>query len=344
MTRPHLWIRAEARPTEQRVPIVPADARRLIEDGFTVTVEESPTRIVPPEEYVEAGCSVAPFGSWVDAPEGAVVVGIKELPEDPSDLRHTHVFFAHAYKGQEGAEEVLERFRRGGGELLDVEYLTVDGKRVVAFGFWAGYVGAALTVLRHRGLLEGGVGPMTRADLDERLRTSAPAEPERALVIGSRGRSGTGAVEALAVAGCALTRWDRADTLVLDKPALLDHDLLVNCVVSLGPGGAFVTAEDVAGPRRLRVVGDVTCDVTSPANKLPVNTAITTWDEPVRRFGGDQHPLDVIAIDNLPSLLPRESSETFSAELTPLLPDLADRSGPWAASLEWFRRHVHDAS
>ena len=26
MTRPHLWIRAEVRPTEQRVPIVPADA------------------------------------------------------------------------------------------------------------------------------------------------------------------------------------------------------------------------------------------------------------------------------------------------------------------------------
>ena len=26
MTRPHLWIRAEARPTEQRVPIVPEDA------------------------------------------------------------------------------------------------------------------------------------------------------------------------------------------------------------------------------------------------------------------------------------------------------------------------------
>jgi saccharopine dehydrogenase (NAD+, L-lysine forming) len=85
----------------------------------------------------------------------------------------------------------------------------------------------------------------------------------------------------------------------------------------------------------------VTCDVTSEANLIPLNTAITTWAEPVRRFGGDDHPLDVIAIDNLPSLLPRESSEGFSAELTPLLPGLADRAGPWAASLEWFRRHVH---
>jgi saccharopine dehydrogenase (NAD+, L-lysine-forming) len=341
MSKPHLWIRAEARPTEQRVPIVPADAARLIADGFAVTIEESPTRIVPVQEYVAVGCAVAPTGSWVEAPQGAVVVGIKELPEDPADLQHTHVFFAHAYKGQEGADEVLDRFRRGGGELLDVEYLTVDGKRVVAFGYWAGYVGAALSVLRHRGLLEGGVAPMSRADLDERLRSSTPGEPERALVIGSRGRSGSGAVDALAVGGCATTRWDRADTVVLDRAALLDQDILVNCVMSSEKGEPFITAADVDAPRRLRVVGDVTCDVTSEANLLPLNTAVTTWDEPVRRFGAGDHPLEVIAIDNLPSLLPRESSDSFSAELTPLLPDLADRSGPWAASLEWFRKHVH---
>ena len=62
MTAPHLWIRAEARPTEQRVPLVPADAARLVEDGFVVTVEESPTRIVAIDDYVAAGCSVAPYG------------------------------------------------------------------------------------------------------------------------------------------------------------------------------------------------------------------------------------------------------------------------------------------
>ena len=84
--------------------------------------------------------------------------------------------------------------------------------------------------------------------------------------------------------------------------------------------------------------------VFTHADVDPVKLAVTSMSglkRTVRRFGPDDHPLDVIAIDNLPSLLPRESSESFSAELTPLLPDLADRSGPWAASLEWFRRHVH---
>lgn len=341
MTRPHLWIRAEVRPTEQRVPIVPADAARLIADGFSVTIEESPTRIIPVQEYVEVGAAVAPYGSWTQAPSGAVVVGIKELPEDPADLERTHVFFAHAYKGQAGARETLERFRRGGGELLDVEYLTVEGKRVVAFGFWAGYVGASLAVLRHRGQLPGGVAPLTRLELDARLRESSTGrEPERVLVVGSRGRSGTGAREALGVAGCRTTTWDRADTIVLDKAALLHHDILVNCVVSNRKQEPFVATDDIEAPRRLRTISDVTCDVTSEANLLPVNTAITSWQEPVRDVGTPEAPLEVIAIDNLPSLLPRESSESFSAELTPLLPDLADRQGPWAAALEWFRRHV----
>ena len=56
--------------------------------------------------------------------------------------------------------------------------------------------------------------------------------------------------------------------------------------------------------RWLRVLADVTCDVTGPTNMLPVNTEITTWEEPVRRLD-DGHPdrgsgpLDVIAIEGL---------------------------------------------
>ena len=37
-------------------------------------------------------------------------------------------------------------------------------------------------------------------------------------------------------------------------------------------------------PGVLRVLADVTCDVTGPTNMLPVNTEITTWAEPARRL------------------------------------------------------------
>jgi saccharopine dehydrogenase (NAD+, L-lysine-forming) len=340
VSRLHLWIRAEARPTEQRAPLVPADAGELVTRGWRVTVEDSPTRVFPADEYRAVGCEVAAAGSWPEAPGDAVVLGIKELPEEPRELRHTHVYFAHSFKGQEGAAEVLARFAAGGGELLDVEYLTVDRRRVVAFGYWAGYVGAGLGVRAVRGTLEAPVVPGTRADFDAAL-AGRGSEPLRALVIGSRGRSGRGAVAALEVAGAEVTRWDIRDTADLDRGALLGHHLVVNCVASSAPGEPFVRAEDLeVEGRRLSTVADVTCDVTSEHNRIPVNTAVTTWAEPVRVVHDHGRPVGVIAIDNLPSLLPHEASVDFSAQLLAQLPDLPGRRGAWAQADQVFRRVV----
>lgn len=346
----HLWIRAEIRETEQRTPIVPADAARLITDGVEITVEESPHRIFGIQEYADSGCAIAPAGSWVQAPVDAYVLGIKELPEQPEELSHTHVYFAHAYKGQAGAEDLLARFRRGGGELLDVEYLSVDGRRVVAFGHWAGYMGAALGVLAVRGSLSGSVRPTNKPALDSVLALGSA--PVKALVTGAGGRSGRGAVEALRVAGAEVTQWDVAETRTLDHDALLEHDLVVNCVVTREPAEPFVRLQDV-GVGRLSMVSDVTCDVTSNLNLVPANTEVTTWEVPVRPLvpagGGDTgaRPLGVIAIDNLPSLLPREASESFSSELAALIlrgdrpdRDLDARSGAWQAAAQEFARRA----
>lgn len=114
MTELQLWLRHEARTTERRTPVVPSDARRLVEHGVTLTVEESPQRIFPIEDYEAIGARVAPAGSWVSAPEGTVILGLKELPDDPAELTHRHIFFGHAYKGQPGAGDLLGRFAAGG--------------------------------------------------------------------------------------------------------------------------------------------------------------------------------------------------------------------------------------
>lgn len=349
--QPHVWVRAEARETERRAPVVPADVRRLLEAGFAVTVEDSPQRVFGIEEYAEAGATPAAAGSWVDAPLDAFVLGIKELPDEPTELAHRHIYFAHAFKGQSDAEVTLDRFRSGGGRLYDIEYLTDDnGKRVVAFGYWAGYVGAALGVLQLADALHAPLHPMTKDELDARLGAAGRRGTNRllALVTGGRGRSGRGAQAALAEAGLPVTTWDRRETRDLHKLALLGHDLLVNCVVTLVPATPFVEAADLDHERRLRVLADVTCDVTGPTNMLPVNDAITTWDEPTRRLHpGSQGnpPMDVIAIDNLPSLLPREASEGFSADLLPQLLALgqlddgtAPATGPWHAAAVAFDR------
>ena len=349
----HVWIRSESRGTERRAPVVPADVPLLLDAGFEVTVEESAQRVFALDEYAAAGAAVAEAGAWTTAPHDAYVLGIKELPDEPEALRHRHIYFAHAFKGQDDARQVLERFQRGGGRLLDIEYLVSDqGRRVVAFGHWAGYVGAALGVLHLAGSLAAPLAPMVKHELDAELKRAGSDGVDQllALVTGARGRSGRGAQQALMTAGVPTTRWDRQETLDLHKQALLGHDLLVNCVVTHTPTTPFVEQADLDHERRLGVLADVTCDVTGPTNMLPVNTAITTWEQPVRRLHdgsatGACPPLEVIAIDNLPSLLPREASEGFSADLTPHLLGLGDEGGPsapWRAAGRAFDQAIEE--
>ncbi|MGK5695205.1 saccharopine dehydrogenase [Streptomyces sp. URMC 128] len=338
MTELHLWLRHEARTTERRTPVVPDDARRLVEHGVALTVEDSPQRVFPTEAYEAAGCRVAPAGSWVSAPPDAVVLGLKELPEEPAELTHRHIFFGHAYKGQPGAAGLLRRFAAGGGALFDLEYLVDDtGRRLAAFGFWAGYLGAALAVLQHRGRLRAPLTPTTKEALDETLKPAADDAEFAGLVIGALGRSGRGARMAFATAGADPTCWDLAETRDLDRRALLEHDVMVNAVLATSPVPPFLREQDLDTPgRRLRALCDVTCDVGSPLNVLPVYDETTDWDEPVRRLREDP-PLDLIAIDNLPSLLPLESSSDFSAALLPHLLDFGV-TGPWGRCLDRFRQ------
>jgi saccharopine dehydrogenase (NAD+, L-lysine-forming) len=336
-------MRHEMRQTECRAPIMPADAKALIEHGISLTVEESPQRVFPIGDYAEAGCQITPAGSWTGADEDVFVVGLKELPDDPLLLHHRHVFFGHAFNGQQGGAELLSRFADGGGTLLDIEYLVdADRCRLAAFGYWAGYVGAALAVLHARGGLDVPLKPRSREVLDARLRVGAGADLT-ALVIGALGRCGRGARDALAVAGITPTCWDIDETRVLNRAALLSHDILINTVLSRREGVAFVTPDDLGDPsRRLQIVSDVSCDVMSACNVLPLYDRATSWDEPVRRLRAAATPVDLIAIDNLPSLLPLEASVAFSAELTPQL-FLLDSGACWQGCAYEFRQGLRSA-
>lgn len=337
--KPTVLLRAEQRDTERRTPITPKGAAALREAELDVVVESSQRRVFSDDAYEAVGCPVVPAASWLDAPAEVVVVGIKELPLAPAELRHRHVYFGHAYKGQAGADVLLRRFVAGGGQLLDLEYLVDDrGRRVVAFGYWAGFVGAALGALHLAGRLPAPVVPMSLDDLAGDLEGCADDLDGRlAVVTGAFGRAGRGAVDALRLAGVGASRWDRDDTSALDSDALVAHDLLVHCVLATEPHPPLLTAADQerAG-RRLRVLVDVTADVTSQLNLLPVSDRHTSWADPVRRIWPAPVPLDAIVIDNLPSLLPKQASEDFSAALVPLLPGLFTGAPVWRRAAEYY--------
>ncbi|KUF10997.1 saccharopine dehydrogenase [Pseudoponticoccus marisrubri] len=342
----HLWIRAESRPNEQRTAILPEGVAQLIAQGMRVTVEESPHRVIPTADYAQAGAEIAAEGSWHDAPRDAIILGLKELPEADTPLPHRHIMFGHAYKGQESGQRLLRRFAAGGGTLYDLEYLEdAQGRRVAAFGYWAGYAGAAVSVLAYAAQATGGICPpvttwaSSEALLDDLRGALGTARPS-ALVIGALGRVGRGASALCAALELPVTGWDMAETAHGGPfPEVLEHDLFFNCILARPGCPVFVPASAPQMPRRLRVIGDIACDPQSDFSPVKVYDRETDWQSPVTRVFADP-PLDVMAIDNLPSLLPLESAQDFAAQLLPHLKTLDDLdAGVWGRARVYYETH-----
>jgi saccharopine dehydrogenase (NAD+, L-lysine-forming) len=322
---------------------------QLVGAGMRVTIEQSPHRILAVQGYVDAGAEVAPEGSWVSAPKEALILGLKELPEDGTPLRHRHIMFGHAFKGQGAGRILLQRFAAGGGALYDLEYLVdADGRRVTAFGYWAGFAGAAVSALAWAAQARGQTcppvttwasSPALLADVQEALNAAGATRPD-ALVIGALGRVGRGTGALCEAMGIPVTAWDMAETAHGGPfPEVLHHGLFFNCILA-APGVPVFVPRDAGGmERRLRVIGDIACDPDSDYNPVPVYNAATSWERPVVRVH-DAPPLDVMAIDNLPSLLPLESSEDFADQLLPHLMTL-DRldEGVWGRAHQTFMQH-----
>ncbi len=344
----HLWVRAEQRPNEERVGLMPEGAAALIAAGIRVTVERSSVRAVPIDGYIAAGCQIAPENTWPDAPQDAIIFGLKELPEDGTPLPHRHIMFGHAYKGQPAGQVLLRRFAAGGGTLYDLEYLVDEtGRRVAAFGYWAGYAGAAVSLMAWAAQMRGGIcAPVaTYAGRDALLadlgaRMEGMAHP-RAIVIGALGRVGTGAADLCTAMGVPVTRWDMAETAHGGPfPQVLEHEIFLNCILARPGCPVFVPASASTAPRALRVIGDIACDPTSDFSPIKVYDQVTDWAAPALRVH-DAPPLDVMAIDNLPSLLPAESSADYAAQLLPSLLTLGDLAGGvWGRAKTTFDTHV----
>lgn len=317
----HIWLRDEARDTERRAPLTPEGAAELIADGATISVERSTKRAFSNDAYEAAGCEMVGAGLWPDAPDDALILGVKELPAMPVLLAHQFCHFAHLFKEQQGWRSELARFHQGRGALYDIEYLTDDtGRRVAAFGYWAGWLGAAIGLWGW--LSNGKAGPFhgvqaaeTQQEFLDPIKGLLREIPPKVLIVGALGRSGQGARDLCAAAGIEPTCWDMAETANLDRAALLDHDILVSCVLMQGPGLLMVRPEDLDGAR-LTMIADVACDPLSDYNPLPVYDAPTPWTAPFVEVASGKW---VTAIDNLPSLLPKESSEDFAEQLLPTL-------------------------
>ena len=342
----HLWLRAEHRENEKRVGLTPQGATQLIKKGRRVSVEASNTRIISTKDYKDAGCEIVSAGSWENAPEDVIIFGLKELPNNDTPLKHSHIMFGHAFKGQVSGKKLLKKFKSGGGTLYDIEYLTQEtGKRVAAFGYWAGFAGAYVSLKVWISQLKEAECPPLSAFNDKRKLlkdisneiNSIKTLPS-AIVIGSLGRVGTGVCDFCEESSLNIKKWDLVETSSGGPfPEVLNHEILFNCVVATPNTPVFFQPNYIDSKRKLRVIGDIACDPDSDYNPIPIYNEPTTWTNPGLKIANDP-PLDIMAIDNLPSLLPKESSIDFAEQIFPDLMQLVDKNyGVWQRAKQVFK-------
>ncbi|KAF8079290.1 hypothetical protein FPV67DRAFT_109115 [Lyophyllum atratum] len=351
-----LWLRCETKEFERRAALTPTTCKKLIDAGFTVLVERSEQRIFDDSEYERVGCKMMVNNSWPNAPTSIPIIGLKELPESTDPLPHSHIQFAHCFKQQAGWASVLSRFQRGGGTLYDIEFLMdAHGRRVAAFGFHAGFTGAAAGALalaaERRGETLGPLQPFqNEVEMVATVKglLGGSGKGVKVLVIGALGRCGRGAVDLFRKIGIDednIIKWDLEETAKGGPfSEILDVDVFVNCIYLNSEIPPFINHDTIraAGKeRRLSVVVDVSCDTTNPFNPIPIYSINTTFAEPTVpvEVGPENPPLSMISIDQLPTLLPREASEQFSADLLPSLLEFPN-SRVWTDAGKVFREKL----
>jgi saccharopine dehydrogenase (NAD+, L-lysine forming) len=191
-------IREDKRPIDKRVPINPTQARWLMQHYTQIELvcQKSDIRCFSDEAYAAEGVKLQ---NQVD--DCSLLFGVKEVPIDKLIPNATYFFFSHTIKKQAYNRDLLRAILKNKITLVDYECLTDErGNRLIAFGRYAGIVGAyngIWTYGKRTGLFD-----LRRArdcyDLND-LRTEflkVKLPPLKLLITGG-GRVASGAMEVL---------------------------------------------------------------------------------------------------------------------------------------------------
>ncbi|MEM9544955.1 MAG: NAD(P)-dependent oxidoreductase [Bacteroidota bacterium] len=131
-------IREGKVPPDSRVPLNPEQCKHLSDMGVDIVVQPSPIRCFPDSDYESQGITLKE-----DLSDRDVLLGVKEVPKDQLIADKTYFFFSHTIKEQSYNRDLLKKIVDLNITLIDYEVLTDDnGARVIAFGKFAGMVGA----------------------------------------------------------------------------------------------------------------------------------------------------------------------------------------------------------
>ncbi|MBK6930409.1 MAG: alanine dehydrogenase [Saprospirales bacterium] len=363
-------IREGKVPPDARTPLTPKQCTQIMEHfPVELVVEPSPVRCYKDNEYAAEGITLTGDLSDCD-----ILIGVKEVPVHQLMPDKTYLFFSHTIKKQAQNQRLLQTILEKNIRLIDFEKLTDDrGDRLIAFGFYAGMVGAhnGLWAYGHR----TGLFVLPRMyefhDYAEAKASYAHIHlPHLRIVLTGGGRVASGAVRNLHDMGIHQVSPRDFLTKDFDRPVFTqlfasdyvqhrhgprifdkDHfyacgeeyisvfspyihraDIFINGIYYDKKAPVFFTASEMADPEfSLQVVADISCDIMPDAS-VPVTLRPSTIADPVygiHRYTGQEcapyqpDAVDVMAIDNLPSELPRDASEFFGKQLIDnVLPEL----------------------
>lgn len=195
-------IREGKVPPDLRVPLTPLQVEE-IHQRFThvkVICQASPFRSFKDDEYRQLDIEVV-----TDVSDCDILMGIKEVPIADLIANKTYLFFSHTIKKQPYNRKLLKAIIAKNIRLIDYEALKdTQGNRLVAFGRFAGIVGA------YNGLLTYGkrynLFSLRRAfecfDINDlKLELRKVKLPAIKILLTGAGRVGKGAMETLDTAG-----------------------------------------------------------------------------------------------------------------------------------------------
>jgi len=195
-------LRETKDPPDRRVPFTPGQVKEIsrLYPELEIFVQPSRLRCYTDQEYLDLNVNLTEDLSSCD-----LLIGVKEVEIDALLPGKSYLFFSHTAKEQPYNRKLLQAIAGKGISLIDYEYLTgTDGFRLVAFGRWAGIVGAynglrAYGERYHTYLLQPAHQCHDRREMIQELK-KVTLTPIKILVTGG-GRVAGGAMETLGEAG-----------------------------------------------------------------------------------------------------------------------------------------------
>lgn len=340
-----LFLRKEFIENEYRVVLNPQDVGKLIKNGFTIFIEKSPNRIYKEEEYEKYGAFITEKKWYSSCFKNFLIIGLKELDCYDFLEGHKHCFFSHFLKNQNNSSFFLKKFKNSNSLLYDFEFFfeKESQKRLLSFGFYAGIIGGFLGLyqLYFKNKYKKDIHNLNywknEKDMFQHIESNYFKEFSkfkniRIGLVGAEGNCGSGVIYTLnqyKLEYIKITKMDISE----QKYDLTSFDILYNCI-KLDQSYNYVWFSEKTLFNNDIIIVDISCDNKKINNPISIYNSNTTWNCPIYKY---KNKVDIIAIDNLPSLLPKDSSDYFSNKCCNLLHDFQnDDNNYWSQCLSYY--------